>query len=353
MPAVNLSVLKSALNKDDIRPVYFIFGADGYLKRQYTDKIIDKTADRNDVFNFMLFESGAKLSEVYDAVMQLPMMAEKKCVVLCDYDFEKADKADFTTLKEIIEATQSDTVFIIWCNNYSFDFKKSERARKIIAATEKQGGMAVQIDHLTPLELRKMLISGAAKRKIVLPMAAADRFINNCGEDIFTLRHELEKLCSYCTANSVSEITAEIIEQVTVKSLEASVFELSDKIFAKNTAGAIKLIDELLYLKTEPAVILHSIFSSFIDAYRVFAGNAAGVNNSQISADFSYGKRGFVLDRVRAAASKMDSRRFSLCFKAITEADVSLKSFSASERTVLEQLIIRLIFIISKGTEID
>ncbi len=353
MPAVNITVIKNSIAKNDIRPVYFLFGNDAYLKKQYADKIIDKTASRDDVFNFMQFGGEARLSDIYDAVMQFPMLSDKKCVVLSDYDFEKADKSDFATLMEIIGETPDTTVFIIWCNNYDFDAKKSERAKKIIGAVEKIGGMAAQLDHLNSGELRKMLATGAAKRGINMPVFVAEKLIENCGEDIFTLKNELEKLCSYCLSNGLSEITAETVSLVTVRSFEASVFELSKKIFAKDTAGVIRLLDELFYLKSEPAVILHSIFTSFIDAYRVFTASCVGVATQTVADDFGYRGRAFVLNNIKGFAVRLDNKTYDLCFEEIKAAEELLKGYAADERTVIEQLCVRLIYIISKGTKID
>lgn len=353
LAVVNVGALKSALLAGKLCKIYFLFGNDAYLKKQYADKIINMTTDRSDVFNYMPFSADCNMGDVYDAVLQVPLMSDKKCVVLCDYDFEKADKQSFETLKEIIESTPESTVFIIWCNNFEFDFKKSDRARKIAAAIDKCGGTSVQIDHPTAYDLKKMLISGAAKRGITFQSGAAEYLIENCSDDINTLRYELEKLCSYAKASGVSEITRAIIDSVTVKSLEASVFELSKKIFAMDISGAMALLDELFYLKTEAAVILHSVFSSFIDAYRVFSAETAGVKIPQIAADFNYGRREFVLSQIRNSAMRMDNKKFNLCFEEIISADAALKSFSGSERTVLEELAVKLIYIISKGEKID
>ena len=113
--------LKANISAGNILNTYFIFGDDTYLKKNYVDKIIDKTVDRNDDFNFIRFEGECNLQEVYDAKEQFPMMSEKKCVVLMDYDFEDADKSDFEKLILLLSEPNETTVFIYWCNNFSFD----------------------------------------------------------------------------------------------------------------------------------------------------------------------------------------------------------------------------------------
>ena len=47
--------LKANVSNGNILNSYFIFGDDTFLKKLYVDKIIDKTVDRNDDFNFVSF----------------------------------------------------------------------------------------------------------------------------------------------------------------------------------------------------------------------------------------------------------------------------------------------------------
>ena len=131
-------MLASSLKSGNLLNTYFIFGDDAYLKKMYVDRIIDKTVDRDDVFNFLKFDDSASLQEVYDAKEEFPMMSDKKCVVLCDYDFEHASKSDFDKLIELLSNPIDTTVFIMWCNNLEFDFKRCDKAKKLAAAAEKE-----------------------------------------------------------------------------------------------------------------------------------------------------------------------------------------------------------------------
>ncbi|MBQ0084504.1 MAG: DNA polymerase III subunit delta [Clostridiales bacterium] len=349
MAVLGYSEFKNKIKGEITANVYFIFGNDAYLKKQCVSKIIDKTVERDDIFNFLEFGENVTMRELMEAAEQFPLMRDKKCILLTDYDIEKIDKSTLDTLLSIIENLPDTTVFVIWCNNIEFEYKKCDKAKKIAAAVEKRGGFAAQIDHLSPIELRKMLIAGAQKRGKTLRNSDADYLIENCSEDINILKNELEKLCGYAE----NEITREMIDKVTVRSIEASVYELSKRIFALNTSAAMQLLDELFYLKTEPIIILHNIFTAFIDTYRVYTGDMSGKTLSVIASDFGYGKREFVLSKMKGNAAKMTDKKFSLCFEEIINADINLKSFSSSQRTVIEELTVRLIYILSKGEKID
>ncbi len=344
------NMLKNSLSGGNILNAYFIFGNDAYLKRQYVDKIIDAVVDRDDVFNYSFFTDTADMQEVFDASQQFPMMSDKKCVVLADYDFEHASKNDFEKLVEVLSTVPDTCVFVLWCNNFEFDTKKSNKAKKLVAAVEKSGGMAAQIDHRTVAELKRMLEKGAIKRGTSFEIGAAQYLIETCSEDINVLISELEKLCAYVNGD---KITRQTVDAVCVKSLDASVYSLSKEIFALNVTGAMKLIDELIFMRTEPTIILHSIFSVLKDAYRVYLGQNAGINIPTVAKDFGYGNREFVLTRLPSNIKRLDNRQFDLCFDAVTQADAALKRFGAEQRTALEELVVRLIYILQKGEDID
>ena len=350
MAVASENMLKSNIKSGNLLGTYFIFGNDTYLKKMYVDKIIDKTAQRDDIFNFLKFTDKSDLQEVYDAKEQFPMMAEKKCVVLTDYDFVSCSKSDFDKIEELLSNPVDTTVFVFWCNNLEFDFKRCDRAKKLALAAEKGGGMAVEVNHRERADLRKMLIDVAAKRGAAFGTGVADYLIDSSGEDINTLKYELEKLCAYVGKNT---ITRETVDYVCVKTVEASIYDLAKEIFSLNIAHALRLLDELFYMRIEPTVILHSIFSVFIDIYRVTAAAEAGVKYTEIAKEFGYGNRDFVLKKAAEYARRADMTKLRMCFDEILAADVSLKSFGNDERTVIEELLVRLIFVLSAGEKID
>ena len=68
---------------------------------------------------------------------------------------------------------------------------------------------------------------------------------------------------------------------------------------------------------------------------------------------FGYKGREFLLEKAGTNLRKFDLNKIDLSLSAVMEADRSLKSFGADARTVLEQLIIRLIYIAAKGETVD
>lgn len=342
--------LKRQIKSGSFAPAYLIFGDDAYLKKNYVNKICSAVSEEDDVFNLQRYFGDCNLQDVYDAVSQFPMMADKKCVTLCDYDFERADKSDFEKLYELLSNTSDTCVLVVWFDSVEFDSKKSAKAKKLLSALQKGGGHAVCLNHKGTADLVKMLIGGAQKRGCSIDAGAARLLIETAGNDINTLNNELNKLCSFVGKGNIDKNT---VEKVVVKTVEASVYNLNKAIFNCNVDGALKMLDELFFMRIEAMIILHTVSSAYIDIYRVAAAKKAGQPVSAVAEVFGYKGREFVLERAAENLKKLDSKRLFLSFGALLEADRSLKSFGWDERIILEQLVVRLIYIIVKGEAVD
>lgn len=350
MPVIFEDALNTEISKGKIAPVYLLFGDDPYLKKFYADKISEKSYDGDPFFNLCKFEGDADLQQVYDATAQMPMMADKKCVTLTDYDFEHASKSDFDKLCTLLCETNDDCVLVLRFDSVEFDYKRASKAKKLIAAAEKGGGRAVCLDHRRPAQLIKMLTDGAAKRKCSMDSSVARYVVETVGDDISTLKNELDKLCGLAAGGVIDKSA---VDSVCVKSVEASVYDYMKQVLACNLEGALRLLDELFFMRIEPMIILHTAASSYIDIYRVHAARKSGVAIQQVAKDFGYKNRAFVLERAASDLKKLDSKRISLGFEAILEAERGLKSTGLDPRVVLEQLTVRLVYIIIKGDSVD
>ena len=349
MAHITEELLKKKLQSGSAR-VYILFGEDGYLKKYYTDKISRRMAEPDDVFNYFKFEGNCDLQEVYDAALQLPLMGDGKSVILADYDFEHCSKTDLDKLVSLIGEIPDSTVFILSFDSVEFDVKKSSKFKKIVDAAEKNGGFAVKLDHRRMPELVKMLSDGAAKRGCKMDGTVAKYLVETAGDDINLLKNELCKLCAYVGDGVIDKQTVDL---VSVKTVEASVYNLSGAVLEGNIKEAIRILDELFFMRIEPIAILYTLSGTYVDMYRVYTASKSGVKTSEIAEKFGYRGREFVLDRARQNLRKMDEVKLRLSLKTLCDADKMLKSFSADGKIIMEQLVIKLIYILVKGESVD
>lgn len=349
MAIVFEEALKQAI-KTGNKNVFVFFGEDGYLKRMYTEKLAKAIASVDDVFNYQRFEADTPLQEVYEAVQQFPMMNDKKVVILRDFDYLGCDSNDYNKLVDLISDVPETTVFIIWFDAFEFELKKNARFDKIVKTCDATNGLVVKFAHKRGAELEKILNDGALKRGCKLENGVAKFLIENVGDDLNTLKNELDKLCAYVQSGS---ITKAVVEQVSVRAVEADIYALTNKILKCELQAAYAILDDLFFMRVSPIMILSTISTVYVDMYRVFTARSKRVGNSKIIEDFAYGNRTFAVENAGYNLKKFDFNKLYLSFKALAKADVALKSFSGEDRIVIEKLVVELSYIAVKGESVD
>lgn len=348
--ALSEKSLKQSLESGAILPVYVIVGNDSFLKTQAKDRIVKAAIGEDDGFNLVTFENDCNLEILYNELSSCSFTSDKKCVVLSDYDVDKCSKNEFDSLLELAGTKYETSVFIIYFDAIVYDSKKSSKIKELMKAAESVGGSSVILDHRTKEELVRQLVASAKKRNCTLSPTNAGYLIDVCSTDINTLLNELAKLCLYVKQG---EITKEIIDSVAVKSVEASIFDLSKKIIAGDTVGAMNLLDDLLFMRVTAESVVYQIAQSFVDLYRASAAKKHGVAAESIAADFKMINTSFRLKNAAYQLKKYDDNKIKLSFDAIIDAEREIKSYSADKRIVVEKLIVRLIYIMKTGEALD
>lgn len=352
MPFVNEAVVESDIKANDFRYSYIVFGADKYLKKRLVEKLSTAVADKDDFFNFHQFDNDSSLQEVYDALEQYPMMSDKKCVILKDYDFEDADKEDFDRLVALLKENIETAVFILWFDFYEFEPKRNDRFKKLCAACEKNNGRTVDVNYRSTAELAKMLCDGAKKRGCTLSNANAVLMVETIGTEIETLKNELEKVCAFVNGG---EITEKVVKDVCIRTIEQSVYNLSGQILSGNVSAAMKILDELFFMRVMPMIIFYSVAAVYVDMCRALGAKESKTPLSEVLKTFasSYNNKSFLLDRAARQLNRINKRQLLLSLDELMETDRRLKAFSADSREVLEEMIVKLSYIATEGKSID
>lgn len=337
--------LKSSLDSGALCSVYIVYGNDGFLKKQSVNRIIKAAIGEDDGFNLLRFELEADLQELYDELNGFAF-SEKKCVILTDYDIDDCSKNDFEKLLSLAGDSYESSVFIIYFDALTFEMKKADRLKALISAAEKAGGAAVQLDHREKSELIRSLVASAKKQGSLLSVQNAGYLIDVCSLETQVLSFELGKLTAYANGK---EITRQMIDSVAVRSVEASIYDLSAKIMNGDTAGAMALLDDLFFMRVKPEFIVINISSAFVDMFRVAAAKDSGETPESIAADFKMKGREFVLRRALTNFRQYDYKKLDLSFDALLAAERKIKSYSSNERAVIEELIVLLIYIMRTG----
>lgn len=329
--------LAADLKRGRLEPVYLFYGEEAYLTRLYTERIHRRAVTDLPELNLHVFDGSARLDEIAVAADALPVMSERSCVILRDYAFSGASDAEFAQFLELLTSPNESCILIL---TYSTaDIGKGKRAKELMDAAGKSG-CVLRFDRKNERELADLASKRAAKALVVLNPDVARRLVDRCGTDLENLLTEVDKLCAYVGDRAV---TAEDVDAVTTRTVEASAFALATAVCSKRRDEAMAICRDLFDLRTEPVMILGALSSVFLDVYRVKLGQSSGLGTEQIAEEFGYGKAVFKLRNAASNGRNMTVESAYEALEILRQADLALKSSSMDGRVVIERAVVRLL----------
>lgn len=340
MPEITEQDLKKQLSQP--AALYLLWGEEKYLLKRTALRLIQRLGGENfPEFNRNEFSSGAAVEAVADAVLALPFMAGHKCVAVSDFNPEERSQQELDQLYELLESLPETTSLVLWYPTLDLDGKKSAKWKKLLQAAGK-AGCTLQFPRKEAGDLRRLLAKEAEKQGCVLPRPSADRLLEYAGPDLKLLLGELEKLCAYALGGGRKEITPEMVEEMTPKSTETTVFLMANALVAGEYEKAYGLLDTLFYQNEEPILVLGSLASAYVDMYRVKAALESGLTNTA-PGEYAHYKSPYRLKSAERAARWMTPGNIKECLDLLMEADLALKGSRLDSRLVLETLVGRLL----------
>lgn len=345
MAIFNEESLKKNIKSGDFDRIYLIYGNEGYLKQFYANQICDKTVSK-DFADFNLKKLDGKetdLNEIYDCVSSFPMMDNYTCTLVKDFpintfigDRGKVDKE----FESVITDMPETSVLVFWMDTVDVDEKNSKwsKAIKLIDGI----GVCAKLDKRTRSALEKLLVSSAAKKGCTLSRENAAYIINLVGEDMSTLQNELHKVCAYA---GEGEINKRHIDNTVTVSVEAKIFALSRMIVKGEADSAFETLGNLFKLREEPVVILGVLSKAFVDMYRVKSAKEKGISYSALAECYpsSYKGKTFILDNAAKDGLRYSVAQLKEALLLLSDIDRRLKSTGEDGKTLLEELILRLL----------
>ncbi len=338
--------LKAHIKGGEFLPLYLVYGDEDYLKKTYVDLIVSKNIEPSfESFNFEKFDGkGLDPDTVFQAAEVMPMMSDKRCLVVEDYKLEGISEENFRKMEGFFSDLPETSIIVFHQKKADFSAAKAKNA---ITLFKKYGGVCV-LNKRTGNDLIKPLISSASKHKCVLSPEMARYLVSLAGDDFNMLINEVNKVCNFV---GEGEITKAHIDAVAVKTDDAKIYALTKALMNKNFDEAYKTLHSLFRQKTEPEYILGVIISSYVDMYRAKVSLSGGQRADALAGDFGYRNRAFALTNAGRDSSRIDLSVIRSCLEELCKADRQLKYGSSMPALVLEQLMVKL-FLITNGEKV-
>lgn len=341
----NEDKLKQHLKEGELRPLYVLYGEESYLVKQYAEKLCRRAMGEDDAldsFNLHRFDgTRCDFDEIEEAAEALPLMAERTCVMVRDYDVA-AHGDSHERLVTLCQQPSDSCVLIFYYDAVSVSPTKNARWKSLLAAAE-QSGAVVKLDRRTPEEIVRMLVAGATRRGCTMRPDAARLLLEWCGNDLNLLLCELDKLAALAGGG---EIDRPLVERAATRNLESRVFDLSKAILAGQYTRAYEVLHALFAQKEDPIMVNGVLASAWADLYRVKVAEAAGEQPTAVAGVYpGYKGKEFRLRNAARDASRLSVATLREGLEVLVEADRRLKFTSANPHIVLEETAAHLILL--------
>lgn len=328
-----LQQLKADLKSGTIGQLYVLGGEEDYLKQHYLKELSHAVVDETFWdFNYEEFEGAALTADqLGNAIDSYPAMAERRMVVVKDFDVYKPTQEWKDVLTEILGDLPEYICLVFYYDTMPF---KPDKRTKIHTFLQKHGVIA-DFTNLSRYDLLPWIQRHAKAEGKTISDETCDYLLFLCGTSMTNLLTEIQKASAH---SATEDIKRSDIDAVCSKVLDAVVFDLTDAIADRKFDRALQLIQDLVAQKNEPIVLLATIAKHI---GRLYAAKLAGGNDSELM-ELLGTKSSYYARKMRDAASRLPLRWLRGAVLLCGDCDVQMKTAGADRQQVLELLLLQM-----------
>ena len=344
--SVGQKALRTALQTRVFDPVYYLHGAEDYLKEETVKQLIDAAVDpATRDFNLETLRAGDVDAETLGSLLGTPpMMADRRMVIVRDVAAMRKDTRK--TLEQYLTAPAKDVVLVlVAASGGKEDRALAERAT------------AVEFEPLSGARVPKWITYYATHDLgCEITPEAVTLLQNAVGTELAQLRSELDKLASFVAGEDRRVIDEGAVSSIVGVQRGETLGDLLDAVANRNASLALELLRHVLQQpKTSAVTIVMALTTQTLAlAWARAASDSGGVPPYRMENEFfsllkesgsSYTGRSWG-DAVRAWARALDAWRpadLDTALQALLTTDAALKdSRVSSDEQLLQSLILTL-----------
>ena len=334
--------LLQQLHKGEVHEIYFFYGEEQLLQQRAMKAMEQQLLPEGlEDFNKDVL-SGADVTpkQIAEMAMNLPFMAERRLLIIQPplpfLSIPKSDKNGQASLQYLIDYLEQPNpqCCLIFCGDGAL--------AKTGTLNKKLQEKAVQVE-FAPLKgkvLEKWIEEyvAAAGRRIDRQALEYLSAINSF--DLQIMEQELQKLLLYREEEPV--ITLQHVQEIVTRTVEASIFALSDSIGNKNGREALRILKDMFYLGESPFKLIGFLVRHFRNLLLVKDYRSQGYDENQIKEKTKL--HPFVIKKSVRQAERFSIQQLTAAMERLLLIEVELKSTTSSGEELLEQFVIELCY---------
>ena len=319
-----METLNQDIKSGDFKRFYLLFGEEEFLKQSYKKRLRQAVAG-DDTMNYNYFEGkGLDVQELISLANTMPFFSDRRLILVEDSGCFKAAS------DELMEALPDipDTTCMVFVES-AVD-KRNRLYKKV-----KELGSAVELKRQSASQLAVWAGRILAQNGRKITSSDMNLFLERTGDDMETIRTELEKLISYTMGQEI--VAREDIEAVTTVQVTNKIFDMVAAIVAGKTKIAMDRYEDLLTLKEPPMRILFLIARQFNQILLVKEMMASGNDKSAIASKLKIPP--FAAAKLMPQARNFTKEQLAGCVEACVETEEAVKTGRLGDRLAVELLI--------------
>lgn len=317
----------------DIRPAYLFYGPEVYVLAAALNELRKKLLPEGlEALNQNLFEGAADVQSVIDAAETLPLMGEKRLVVL----------RDWTALTARGEPGDAER-FIRWLDNppdtccLVFVLDDAPDSRRKLTQALKARAEWVEFALLSDSELYKWCARHVKSSGSDIGPDAFGQLVFMAGRSLTALTQELDKLCAFAGERAIAR---EDVEAVVTLSAECTVFQMIDCLMRGQNGRAQLLLKAMLERGETRIGALAMLTRQLRMLTHIRLMRAQGLPLPEIERRLSLNH--YAASRAAEQAGRFSAEALEAGYAACVDTDYAIKSGRVRDAAGLDALMLTL-----------
>lgn len=329
MPTIEARRLHEDIKSNKISSLYLLMGEEIYLIEEVLDILIEKGLNGSlRDFNYNSFYAQVdSIQAVRDAVETLPMMAEKRVVILKEAQHLKAKDLEY--LLPIVEQPVDSTIFVVVAEKVDLRLKFYKKLS--------ENGQVVKFYKPFEDQIPSWIQKIAQRHHKKLSPGSVEAILDKVGTNLIDIDNEMRKLSQYTGKRDL--ITEEDVEKVVSKVRVDTIFQLANAIGNNDRSQALVCLANLLEHGESPLGILALVSRHVRILTHIRDGLSEGLTQGQLSS--RVGVPSFFIKQYIDQSKKWNESKIHCTYHALLQTDRALKSSPVTPHIWLENFIVQ------------
>lgn len=255
--------------QEKLNSIYLLYGEEKFLIENIVKKIKTKFGELINGINYIQIDD-SNYEELMSDIITPAFGYERKLIIIKQTGiFKKEGKkknAKLADYKKKLQEFIDENIDII-NENVVLLFVEDEATKSNLLDTIQKHGIVCNFEYQKPIQIIKRLKAICNAYKVEVDEKELKYMIEICGNNMQDLINEIRKQIEY--AGKGGKITKESIDKLSIKQIEAVIFDLTDNLGKRDIKEAMNVLNNLIYSKEPPQKILVTLYNHFKKIYIV------------------------------------------------------------------------------------